>query len=278
MPQPDGSQRTAPSVTIRPLETEADYEACVTLQRETWGENFLELAPPALLMITQKVGGITAGAFDERGRLVGFVFGLTGLQEGRAVHWSHMLAVTERLRGHGIGQQLKHYQRNRLRTVGVTRMYWTYDPLVARNAHLNVNRLGARIMEYVQDMYGENPLSETDSVIGSDRFVVRWDLDTEHEPAPPTPVAEGGPQPLVTLDLEAPATVTGELPDDSTVFVEVPADIQRLKKTHPSLAHAWRLLTRRAFIYYLDRGYIIGGLARERAIGRCYYILGRHQG
>lgn len=265
-------------MTIRPLETAADYEACVTLQRETWGEDFLELVPPALLMIAPKVGGIAAGAFDAQGRLVGFVFGLTGLSQGHAVHWSHMLAVTEKLRGRGIGRQLKHYQRRRLRAIGVTRMHWTYDPLVARNAQLNLNRLGARIVEYVQDMYGQNPLSETDSVIGSDRFVVQWDLEADDEPAPPPQTAGGPPQPLVTLDMEAPATVTGKFADDPTVFVEIPADIQQLKKTYPNLARAWRMVTRRAFLHYLDRGYVIGGLVWERDSGRCYYVLGRHEG
>ncbi len=85
------------ALTIRPLENERDFESCLALQRETWGEDCHELVPPTMLMVSQKVGGIAAGAFDQNGRLVGFVYGLTGLREGRPAHWSHMLAVTETL-------------------------------------------------------------------------------------------------------------------------------------------------------------------------------------
>jgi predicted GNAT superfamily acetyltransferase len=263
-------------VTLRPLKTEADLAACVDLQRATWGHDFRELVPPAILLITQKVGGIATGAFDIDGRLVGFVFGLTGFKDGRPAHWSHMLAVVEPLQGRGIGQRLKHYQREHLRQLGVQRMYWTYDPLVARNAHLNLNRLGARIIEYVPDMYGHNPMSRMDSIIGSDRFVVEWELDAT-PPVESQSRLRAGPTTITidpTLPDDAPARA---LPDGPTVLVEVPHDIQALKRSAPARAQAWRLLTRRAFLHYLARHYAVNGLARDRAAGRCFYVLTRTQ-
>ena len=66
-------------ITIRDLVSLADYEACVALQRDTWGQEFSESVPTAILSVSQKIGGVTAGAFDDTGRLVGFVFGMTGL-------------------------------------------------------------------------------------------------------------------------------------------------------------------------------------------------------
>ena len=76
--------------------------------------------------------------------MLGFVFGMTGVQDGRLVHWSDLLAVRPEARDRGLGRRLKLYQRSLVAELGVTRMLWTYDPLVARNAHLNLNALGAR--------------------------------------------------------------------------------------------------------------------------------------
>lgn len=262
---------TGPAVTLRPLSTETDIEACLQLQQETWGADFRELVPPTILKIAQMVGGIVAGAFDPQGRLVGFVFGLTGVRDGCLAHWSHMLAVAEPLRNRGIGQLLKQFQRHELRAIGVDRMLWTYDPLVARNAHLNLNKLGARIVEYVEDMYGHDSASVMDSVIGSDRFVVEWDLVP---PLPAETVARGAPADAAVVTLERiPTSPPEPLPRGRTVCVEVPADIQMLKLSRPEEARAWRALTRRAFLDYLGQGYVVRRLARDPESGRTFYVL-----
>ncbi|MFQ5677277.1 MAG: hypothetical protein ACE5G1_15395, partial [bacterium] len=122
-------------IQLRQLETQEEYEACVQLQRATWGEHFSECVPPAMLMITQKVGGVAAGAFNSKNQLVGFVYGLTGIKDGKLVNWSHMLAVRKELRGQGLGLKLKLFQRELLLKKNVELIFWTYDPLVARNAH-----------------------------------------------------------------------------------------------------------------------------------------------
>ena len=140
----------ASGVRIRPLANREDYVACVELQELIWGAGE-ETIPPIMLQVSQKVGAIAAGAFDRQGRMLGCVFGLTGLRNGRVAHWSHLLAVRPEARDQGIGRRLKRYQRSRLLAKGVTTMYWTFDPLVARNAHLNLNRLGAVVVEYKQN-------------------------------------------------------------------------------------------------------------------------------
>lgn len=261
-PSPD------PGITIRPLAGFAEYEECLALQRAAWGDDFGELVAPTLLLVAQKVGGIAAGAFDADNRLVGFVFGLTGWREGRPVHWSHMLAVREAVRDRGIGRRLKLYQREQLRAVGVERVYWTFDPLVARNAHLNLNRLGARVVEYVTDMYGAGPLSRTDRVIGSDRFIVEWRLTDEPPSEVPAPESDA---PIVTLAPHPDPHATPELPDRAEVRVEIPRDIQRLKVEAPELAMGWRRLTRLGLTHYLARGHRVVGLARSG--DRCFYVV-----
>ena len=159
-------------ITVRHLSGADELDACVRMQRETWGADWV--VPYPMLLVAQKTGGILAGAFeDDNPTLLGFVFGMAGLVGGEVVHWSDMLAVRADARNRGIGRALKTFQRDTVRAMGIKTMYWTYDPQVARNAHLNLNVLGAQVTEYVPDMYGP----------GTDRFIVRWCLDGQAPPS-----------------------------------------------------------------------------------------------
>ena len=239
---------------------------CVQLQRETWGDDFRELVAPAVLQVVQKVGGLALGAFDSDGDLVGFLFGITGIRAGCPAHWSHMLAVRDDWRNRGIGRRLKTAQRDRLRELGVETVYWSFDPLVARNAHLNLHRLGATVIEYVRNMYGVNPMSRTDAVIGSDRFVVAWDITGGSSPPRG---AENATGPVVTLAAESPI----RLPDASAVLVEIPLDIHDLKQRDSHRAVAWRSLSRAAFEHYLAHGYHVADFRRGEPGTRGRYVL-----
>ncbi len=256
--------------TYRELTSQADYEQCVALQSATWGDDFRELVPPILMLAIRKVGGILLGAHEPGGALVGFVFGITGLRDGEPVHWSHMLAVREDLQGHGIGRRLKELQREHAAALGVRRIQWSYDPLVARNAYLNLNRLGVRVLEYVKDMYGTGTVSLMDSVIGTDRLIVEWDVAGRDKPADPA-----------KLPSVAPVVSSGGIgaePDlvvAPAVLVGVPPDIQSFKHETPKVAKAWRASTRRAFTHYFGSGYEVSGFARDRQKDHCFYLLQR---
>lgn len=268
---------TLPDGTVlRPLGERGEQEACVALQRRVWGEGFADVTSPAILQIVQHVGGVAAGAFGrtERGggELLGFVFGLTGVREGRPHHWSHMLAVAPEARGRDLGYHLKLYQRRLLLGVGVESVRWTYDPLVSKNAYLNVARLGVRAVRYARDYYGEGEDSELSAGIGTDRFVVEWRIAEDRvaelvERGQPEPVApEHRAAPVVTAD-EAEAT---EAP---AVRVELPADIQEVRRRSPEEAARWRASTRRTFQALLRRGYRVASFHREA--GRSFYVLVR---
>ena len=253
-------------ITIRRVETLAEYEECYAIESETWGASFRELVPPTILIVAQKLGGVCASAFSPNDRMLGFVFGITGIRDGRLVHWSDMLAVRTEARGAHIGERLKRYQRDLVRAIGVDTMYWTFDPLVARNAHLNLNRLGARAVEYVPDLYGTDTGSPLHAGLATDRIVVAWDLmRSDGAPLPPrrqgktvNPVSADG---LPTLSGRVAAPL---------VRILVPRDLA----TEPSERLAvWRSVTREAFLSYLTRGYEVVGFRRGDRRDLPYYEL-----
>ena len=248
--------------TIRPLESPDDYRACVAMQHEVWGADYSDTVPPAILKIVQKVGGIAVGAFDAEGALVGFVFGITGVDKGQLVHWSHQLGVRESERNAGIGRHLKEYQRDLLRELGVKHMRWTFDPLQAKNAHLNLNRLGVDILDYVPDMYGASDSILFRGLKGTDRFIASWELDRVR--TRPSESANGIPELNGTLD-ECPPRLK----------VAIPLDIAESLRTDPSAGATWRMRTRSAFTWALENGYRVDGFARDRQAQLGYYIL-RH--
>ena len=269
-------------VSIRPLESSKDFQAFEDLQREVWGQNLSEVVTASLAQITQKIGGIAAGAFSPSGVMLGLVFGFTGFTNGRPVHWSHMLAVKPNRRDAGLGRRLKLYQRDVLLRDGVKEVFWTYDPLVARNAHLNFNTLGVEVSEYVPDMYGAGDDSELFRGIGTDRFIVVWKIDSER-------VQEilAGKSAEHDRAYDAAAFILERrLAGDSCseprtnlvqrsryLKIEIPPDIHEVRDRSSSIAAEWRKATRDAFQGSLADGYEIGTFNRDEQTGRCFYCL-----
>jgi GNAT superfamily N-acetyltransferase len=107
---------------------------------------------------------------------LGATLGFLGWSGGLHVH-SHMNAVDPTVRGRGIGVALKLRQRAMCLAHGVTEVRWTYDPLIRRNARMNLVRLGAEVVAFHPDFYGDlhDAISGHDR---SDRFEVRWRLDS----------------------------------------------------------------------------------------------------
>lgn len=273
------SDAAAREVELRELGSTADYLACVELQQVTWGRGFDGLVPLSVLKISQKVGGVAAGAFAPAGQMLGFVFGLTGVRprpEGgtRLVHWSHMLAIAPEARDAGLGTRLKSFQRELLLPLGVEAVEWTFDPLEARNAHMNFNHLGAGVARYVEEMYAGEEGSQLSEGIGTDRFILSWQIGSRRvaealagRPPEAAPFREA---PLVNPggDLGDP----GSLPEAPRVRIEIPANVQALKAEDLPRAVAYRASTRAAFEHYLDRSYRVEAFFSDG--GRRFYGLG----
>jgi predicted GNAT superfamily acetyltransferase len=271
----DGAPDAAGGVDVRRVATLAEYHECVAIQRETWGADFSECVPATILLVAQKLGGVVAGAFTAGGRMLGFVFGMAGVVDGRPTHWSDMLAVRPEARGAHLGERLKRCQRELARAAGAEAMYWTFDPLVARNAHLNLARLGARAVEYVPNMYGADTGSPLHGGLPTDRLVARWDLGPGDGAPRDGAAAAGGPRPGALATPVAPdgtPTFAAPPPGAARVRISVPHDVDALA---PALRAAWRAATREAFLAQLRRGYAVTAFRRAAGGDLPYYELER---
>ncbi|WP_200331601.1 GNAT family N-acetyltransferase [Leucobacter sp. L43] len=124
---------------------------------------------PNLLSALAQNGGSSVGVFTSHEELVGFAYGFAGRDtDGTEFHYSQAATVDPRFQGRGVGRMLKHLQAEVAEHWGHRTMRWTFDPLLARNAHFNFDSLGASGIAYLPDYYAR---------AGTDRILVEWVLD-----------------------------------------------------------------------------------------------------
>jgi predicted GNAT superfamily acetyltransferase len=282
-----------PSVSYRDLKTLEEYAAVVDLERRIWGPGYDEVVPVPILAVTVKRGGILVGAFDGD-RLVGFVYSLPGIKDGKPTQWSHMLGVIDGFRNAGVGRELKLLQRGRTLAMGLDLVEWTYDPMQAMNAHLNFTKLGVIVEEYEENVYGEStsPLHRGNP---TDRFVAEWWIRTPHveRRLADAVSASQGLRPelkLRTSELaDAPpvnrVAMTGEWLESVDVdlsldarrlLVDIPMGFTDMLARHGELALAWRICTRAIFTTYFDRGYRAVDFVLDRQARKGTYLLTRN--
>src|ERR1041385_6721415 len=163
--------------TIRECTTIEEFDRCVALQREAFGLPDLELSPRRHLIVSRQAGGWTLGAFVA-GRMVGFVHHLAAVRYNEIFGYSHVMAVAHDYQNKGLGARLKWAQRERALRDGRKLIKWTWDPMMARNAHFNLNRLGAMVETYLDDFYGTDYGSDERVGLPSDRLSATWNIDS----------------------------------------------------------------------------------------------------
>lgn len=273
--------------TIRPLKTLEDCAQVVALEKQVWGyADFEDVVPAAILLVSVKRGGILLGAFDSGGRMVGFVYSLAAVKDGRLTQWSHMLGVLPEARDGGLGARLKHEQREAALRMGISLIEWTFDPMQALNAHLNFAKLGVTAEEYIENLYGESS-SLLHRGNPTDRLIAQWKLDTPHvmQHLQPRPLAlrDSGsfdaPTVLKVVDRSGPEPGAVDTTSaERRVAVEIPIGFSEMLVKDPPRALAWRFATREIFRAYLARGYAVVDffLDRERGRGRYLLVAGLH--
>lgn len=169
-------------IEIREATTVEELAECVALQKEVFASPDLEISPVRHLIVTRYAGGWTLGAYLD-GKLVGFVLSVPMFRNGtERAFYSHMTAVRQEFQNLRIGARLKWAQRERALSEGVSYIKWTYQPVQARNAFFNLERLGVTIKTYMPNFYGTDysTSAEQNEVIGldSDRLFADWQLDS----------------------------------------------------------------------------------------------------
>lgn len=266
----------AEPVRIRLGRERADLEACVLLQRAVWGLADIEITSALQLVATLHAGGFLHLAETAGGEPVGFCYAFPALRGGVPHFHSDMLAVVPEYQKHGLGARLKWAQREEALRRGVSLVSWTFDPLQARNAHLNLRRLGATASEFVENFYGITS-SSIHHGLPTDRLVVRWQLDSDRVKAlaasaelPATVPVPPGPR-VNDVKWQAGWAVSSEPRlelDAPEVLLEVPPEWDVLCQSAPRVAEDWQRKVRRALATYLGRGFVAAGFAATEDGGR----------
>jgi predicted GNAT superfamily acetyltransferase len=265
-------------IGIRDITSIEEMGAVEELQREVWRCADVDVVPRMMMHPACEVGGVLVGAYDGA-RLVGFAFGFVGLERGRLVLHSHMLAVHPAYRARRLGYLLKLTQRERALAQGITIMTWTFDPLQSRNAHLNFTRLGVVSDSYRLNYYGSISTSPLHGATGTDRLWVTWRLDSprvvrridETRAVDDDALAElERAAPLVSLGADGSPVDARRVKDarGGLISIELPGDIDALRQEDTERALRWRVATRIAFLKALSAGYGVEEFVRVERDGR----------
>jgi predicted GNAT superfamily acetyltransferase len=266
----------AEDIRIRPARARSDYDSCVLLQRAVWGLADIEITSALQMIATVHAGGTLLIAEASSGEAMGFAYALAALRGGTPHLHSDMLAVLPEHQKRGVGVRLKWAQRDEALARGIALITWTYDPLQARNANLNLRRLGATATEFLQDFYGITT-SSLHHGLPTDRLLVRWDLNAERVFG----LIKGGEPPATTaipsfprindVKWQAGWPVSSEPRidlDAAELLLEIPPEWDVLCQAAPRVAEAWHERVRRALQAYFAKGYFAADFAPTEDSGR----------
>lgn len=245
-------------IIVRECTTIEEFDNCIELQREAFGLPDLEISPRRHLIVSRQAGGWTLGAFVEN-KLVGFVHHLVAVRSDDEIFgYSHMMAVAKAYQNKGVGARLKWAQRDRALSEGRQYIKWTWDPMQARNAHFNLNRLGVVVDTFADNFYGvdynadPSQAKEDRPGLQSDRLFGNWYLRSPRVEA----LARGER-----------AEDYGEAAGD----IGIPADWSTLIRTDVNRARSEQVRVRSAFKNAFKEGLVCAGF--ERGQDQSRYLL-----
>ncbi len=264
--------RMTNTVNLRMLYTAEELVACEDLQRAVWGTDELGVTPVHFFVASAHSGGFVLGAFEGE-QMIAFLNGfpsyLPETREGIGLH-SDMMGVLPVYRARGLGRRLKWFQRDWCLARDMRWITWTFDPLQAKNARLNLEHLGVIVDEYRINEYGVLG-GGLNGDLPTDRLLAYWDLESDR-----VKTCKAGKK-LEPLDFSNIAKVLDNVSgkptrpnlslQDPLLRLSIPENLNDLLKHDFDLALAWRLAVRETLNYYLNQGYQI-----KRFIENSYVI------
>ncbi|MFC4122128.1 GNAT family N-acetyltransferase [Nonomuraea zeae] len=246
------------TITIAELTGLDEHHQAADLITKIWHK---ELLDPGLIRSIAHVGGYVAGA-RRGGELVGVSIGFFA---GDGHLHSHITGVLPGARG-GLGLALKEHQRAWALARGVSAVSWTFDPLVSRNAYLNIHKLGARPAAYLPDFYG-TMRDAINAGEDTDRLYVVWDLSAPPRDRPEADLS--GAIVLLGRDGDEPHRTTEGGGSRGRLAIAMPRDIETLRALSPATAARWRAAVREALLTSGETGHMIVDVTRDG-----WYVLG----
>jgi predicted GNAT superfamily acetyltransferase len=247
---------------VRECTTIEEFDKCIDLQREAFGLPDIEISPRRHLIVSRQAGGWTLGAFVGE-RMVGFVHHLAAVKGANEIFgYSHMMAVAKDYQNKGVGARLKWAQREKALAEGRRYIKWTWDPMQARNAHFNLNRLGVIVDTFADNFYGTDynadPTQAVEDLPGlqSDRLFGNWYLDSPRVHA----LSKG----------EASNTKA-----KSIGAIAIPAEWSKLIREDVEKARAVQQRVRAEFKKAFNEGFVCAGF--ERGTDESSYLLFRKE-
>ncbi len=237
----------SPEIEVRHCDTLAEYEDCVAVQYQIWGESMS--VPTPIFVVAHHTGGQIIGAYAGE-KLVGFTLALAGERNGATFLHSHMTGVLPEYQNHGIGRRLKLFQRQEALKRDFRWIEWTFDPLELRNAHFNIVRLGAVVRRFIPNCYGITP-SPLHAGIPTDRLVAEWWIDSDRVKS-------------ILAEVSQPLAVPART-------IAIPTGIGEVKLRDRLAAIELQRDVRNQFQKLLHGGYVVTGV--ERRVVTTDYIL-----
>ena len=232
------------SIQVRELKSLQDQDSGRKIFDLTWAMDAGTEITPNLLQAMVHSGAYLSGAFIEN-KIVGAAFAFPATNSGLHLH-SHMTAVLDKFRDIGVGYALKIDQWNWAKKHKYSHLSWTFDPLVRRNAKLNIVKLGVDISAYHSNFYGDMPdaLNAGDE---SDRLMVSWSTAIDAPKA----------RELITQ------------PKPSDILIGIPEDIVAIRSKNQSESMKWRRQVREQFLAAFEKnGKVVGFSANNEYVVR----------
>jgi predicted GNAT superfamily acetyltransferase len=240
-------------IRIKMIEDAQEMSVCVELQQRIWGYAPIDTVPDQIFIVAKKTGGQVMTAYDGD-TPVGFALAFAAMREGLTYLHSHMVGVVEEYQNRGVGRLLKLAQRDDALERGIDLIEWTFDPLQLKNAHFNIERLGAIVRHYIPNLYGRTS-SPLHAGLPTDRLVGEWWVRAKR-----VEDVLAGKQRAMASDCER---------------IAIPADIRRICRDEPLTAEKIQTNVREQFLANLADGRAAVGFEFNKEQGT--YLLERYE-